>query len=164
MFATLLSWDFLSRIYWNVKISFKGVNITHEITHHKQFEEMRLSTSPWYMIIDEIWMNFNSKDAVTKKNKAFSNFLFLQWKYNLSTIWLAQRWNSIPVDFRELATRIFEVKKILRSWKHPLFAVIQYKLMNDWELEFVREDIVDMISILSKWDLSYDTLETSYIE
>lgn len=164
LYTTLLACDRINRLYGNIDIKFKWVPMTQPITNHLQFNDFKIwYHDPWYMLVDEIGMNFNSKDAASKKNKTFSDFVFLMWKYWLSTIWVAQRWNSVPVDIRELATKIFEVRKILRKGQHPLFSVIEYKLAWDWELEYQRENTIDIISILDKWWVSYNTLETSII-
>lgn len=168
MFVTVLACDRLSRLYGNVWIQFNWIDVVHKIRHHVQFVtdfKIWQNDRPWYMIVDEIGKNFNSKKAMTKKNEIFSDFVFLQGKYDLSTIWIAQRWSSIPIDLKELATKIFEVKKIHRSNNYPVFKIIQKELLDDWEtLEFVREEIFDAIWFLKKFNVSYDTLETSIID
>ena len=169
MFATLLSLDRINRLYWNINISFKWIELVKKITEYTQFETFfkigsSENNSPGYVIVDEIGMNFNSKDAMSKRNKVFSNFIFLQWKYNLSTIWIAQRWSSIPIDLKDLASIIFEVEKINRSWKTPLFKITEqvYNPIN-LSLEFKNEYIIDLIAILKHYKLEYDTLDTSII-
>ena len=149
MFTTLLSLDRINRLYWNINISFKWIELVKKITEYTQFETFfkigsSENNSPGYVIVDEIGMNFNSKDAMSKKNKVFSNFIFLQWKYNLSTIWIAQRWSSIPIDLKDLASIIFEVEKINRSWKTPLFKITEqvYNPIN-LALDFKNEYIID---------------------
>jgi len=169
MFTTLLSLDRINRLYWNINISFKWIELVKKITEYTQFETFfkigsSENNSPGYVIVDEIGMNFNSKDAMSKKNKVFSNFIFLQWKYNLSTIWIAQRWSSIPIDLKDLASIIFEVEKINRSWKTPLFKITEqvYNPIN-LALDFKNEYIIDLIAILKHYKLEYDTLDTSII-
>jgi hypothetical protein len=168
MFATILACDRISRLYWNVAIKFNWFDVVHKINHHLQFEtdfKIGSYSRPWYIIVDEIWKNFNSKKAMTKKNEVFSDFIFLQWKYDLSTIWIAQRWSSIPIDLKELATQIFEIKKINRSWTYPVFKIIRKELLDDMEtLEFISEETFDMIWFLNKINVTYDTLETSIIK
>ena len=164
MLAAYLASDRIDRIYGNLSIKLNDFPITSKITHHSQYAEFTDSETPWYNIVDELGLNFNSKDAMTKKNKAFSNYIFLSWKRNLSTMWLAQRWMSIPVDFRENATTIYECKKIDRWHLYPIFEIVEHIQLQDWTLEEKKSVRMDLIKWLEVLGISYDTFETSYIE
>jgi len=164
LLATYISYQRLERIYGNIDIKFNWVSISKRIKKTEELLNFENTNTAWLTIIDEIWMNYNSKDAVTKKNKMFSKYIFLSWKWNLSTIWIAQRRMSIPVDFRDNTTLIYECKKIIRPNKHPIFEVIRYEQKKDWELEEIHRKRIDLITWLKLLWLSYDTHETSEIE
>jgi len=139
LLSVLLSYDYLRRIYWNMSIyawylneENKWFDVVKKITKVTDFNNFfkiwkKENYTPWVCIIDEIWMNFNSKEWTSKKNMIFSKFLWLQWKFNLSWIYISQRLNSIPVDFRELASVIFEVKKIPQKKENYPFLIFCIK-------------------------------------
>ena len=172
MFATYLSIDRINRLYWNIEIYYQWINIVKRIKSYKEFKNFKIWSKsniiPWYMIIDEIGFNFNSKDIMSDRNKTFSEFIFLQGKYNLSTIWISQRWSSIPRDLKELASHIYEVEKIpiwfANNPDRPFFKVTRQKyIINEDRLEFVSEKILDLIWLLEMFEVSYNTLDESII-
>ncbi len=121
---------------------------------------------PWFFVCDEVGFNFNSKDSASIKNRILSDFLFLQWKFNMSSIFISQRYNSVPVDIRELASLIIEVKKRPRFWTWPLFECIVYNQViksDGYDLIKKKTLILDIIWLQKKYWLNTDTLETSIV-
>jgi len=57
--------------------------------------------------------------------------------------------------------------KIPRSWKHPVFKCTLFDHHTTWDWYELREKkslIIDIISILKKYNITYDTTYTSIIE
>ena len=109
-------------------------------------------------------LNFNSKEHWSDKNKILSNFFFLVRKFNLSSVFISQRFSSVPVDMRELCDYIYKVEIIPRKKQKPLFKITREVLLQDWTLEFVEEYIFNIIEYLEKYNISYNTLESSSID
>jgi len=167
LFWSMLSSDYIWRIFWNFSIfqevKWNKKKISVDIKSIDQLKWFYYSSFPWIILFDEMWLNFNSKNHWTDKNKKLSDFFFIVRKFNLSTIFISQRFTSIPVDMRELADYIFEVSIIHRKDMHPLFRITRQKLNWEWFLDFVDEYIFDIISYNKKIWISYDTLESSII-
>jgi len=162
-FWVLLSLNFKKRIIWNVKIYEKDKQISLFLENMWFLENMTFDKIPWLVLFDEVGLNFNSKEWNSDKNKTLTKFFFLVRKFNLSSVFISQRFSSIPIDMRELATHIYEVSSIQRKKTHPLFKITRQNLLSDWTLEFYDEYIFDIISYLKKYDIKYDTLEASII-
>lgn len=151
------------RIYWNVWI-YKNENlITQKIYSISNLEDFQYSPIPWVVIFDEMGLNFNSKNHTSDKNKSLSNFFFLVRKFNLSSIFISQRFGSVPVDMRELADYIFELNIIPRKWLHPIFSITRQSTDAEWILQFEEEYHFDIIKYLQIFWFSYNTLESSII-
>lgn len=163
----LLIWyeSYQKRIYSNFEIYKNWKSILNK--HIKSFNDLkniRFSYTPWVLIIDEAWLNVNSKDGRNEESRFMEEVLFLIGKKNLSLIRIAQRFNSINVNWRELVDYIFKSKKIDR-WpdQPPLFIITSQrqkgsKLLNlySWTLESVK--------IMKEYWLSYNQLESSKME
>lgn len=153
--------DFRPRIYSNFQIyqDWKSILNKH-LKSYQEVERIRFSYTPWVIIIDEWWLNVNSKDWFKETSRIMQKVLFLAWKKNCSVIFIAQRYNSVDVNFRELADAIFECKKIPRKNTYPFFIINKYKqkwikFEYDWNYEF------DIIKWMNYNRLSYNTLEES---
>ena len=163
LFATLLSLDFLGRIYSNYHIYKNDNPIICFLDKLEFLDLLEYSSQPWCIIFDEVWLNFNSKEWASNRNKTLTKFFFLVRKFNLSSIYISQRFSSIPVDMRELVNYIYEVSIIPRKKKHPLFRITRQTTNNEGFLEFQEEFIFDIIKYLQKAWISYNTLESSII-
>jgi len=164
MFAVLLASDYLKRLYWNVEIKYKWEKVWKKIKNINDLKNIKYNIIPWVVLFDEMWLNFNSKEHWTDKNKILSNFFFLVRKFNLSSIFISQRFSSVPVDMRELCDYIYKVEIIPRKKQKPLFKITREVLLQDWTLEFVEEYIFNIIEYLEKYNISYNTLESSNID
>ena len=168
MFAVLLALQHYKRIYGNVSISKAWINITNRIDSTDIFQHMVFEKTPWVCIFDEMWLNFNSKNFSSKKNQLLSDFFFLIRKYNLSSIFVSQRLDSVPVDMRQLVDYIFELSvarldKFPDGSPKPIFRIIRQTLDSEWKPVFHSERIFDIIWYLQNFKIKYDTLESSII-
>jgi len=164
LLSVALSVDYLHRLYGNITISQNEKIATNLISKIENFDELEFSPIEWLMLIDEVWLNFNANEHQSAKNKALSKHFFLIRKYNLSSIFIAQRWKSVPTNLRELADIFIFCEKI-RQWnKPPLFKISIQELDDDWEkLYTVTSRIIDLIWLLQKMKISYNTLEPAII-
>lgn len=158
--AVCMALDFYPRIYSNVNIYKNGKSIVNFIETYQQLKTLRFSYTPWVLIIDEAWLNANSKDTFSWDNRLLQEILFLIWKKNLSLIWIAQRFESIDINARVLADAIIEMKKIKRKWKPPIFIAIKHKQKGS-RLEWINSYYLDSISILKAYNITYNQLEES---
>lgn len=158
--AVCMSLDYYPRIYSNVNIYRNWKSIVKFIENYQQLTNIRFSYTPGVLIIDEAWLNANSKDTFSGDNRLLQEILFLIWKKNLSLIWIAQRFESIDINARVLADAIIEMKKVRRHNKHPVFIAIKQK--QRWSrLEWINSYNLDSISILKKYNITYNQLEES---
>lgn len=149
------------RIYSNVDIYHYGKSIiTKKIVDFTELDRIRFSYTHWLIIIDEAWINANSKDSFWETNRLLQKILFLAWKKNCSVMWIAQRYDSIDINARVLADIIIKVKKI-RRWKlHPTFILTRQR-QKRLQLEFIQQYKLDVIWELKVIGITYDTLEES---
>lgn len=158
--AIVMALDFYPRIYSNVNIYQNKKSIVNYLETYEQIKYIRFSFTPWILIIDEAWLNANSKDSFTKDSRLLQELLFLIWKKNLSLIWIAQRFESIDINARVLCDAIIEMRKIQRKNKHPVFVAIKQKQKGQ-RLERINSYNLDSISILKEYNITYNQLEES---
>lgn len=158
--AICMALDWEKRIYSNVNIYKNWKSIVNYITSYDQIKKIRFSYLPWVLIIDEAWLNANSKDTFSKDNRLLQEVLFLIWKKNLSLIWIAQRFESIDVNARVLADAIFQMRKISRYNNHPIFICTKQKQVGA-KLEYIQQYHVDSIQYMKLKNITYDQLEES---
>lgn len=159
--AICMGLDYYPRIYSNVNIYQNGKSIVNFLEDYQAIKNIRFSYTPGILIIDEAWLNVNSKDTFNKDNRLMAEVLFLIWKKNLSLIWIAQRFGSIDINARELADVIIEMKKFYKTWlNHPIFTAIKQK--QKWQkLEWINSYEYDSIAILKYYWITYDQLSES---
>jgi len=148
------------RIYSNFSIFLNWKQINRPVNSAKDVTNIRYSKEPWIILIDEAWINANSKDGRSKDNRELIEVLFLVRKYNCSFCWISQRFGSIDVNARELSDLIIKMSKIRRYWKKPLFKATKQKcIWNNIEMDSIH--IIDTLEIMNYDNLSYNTLETA---
>ena len=161
---TLVSWcmalDFYPRIYCNFQIYRYNKSIVNYITTYEQIKNIRFSYKAGVLVIDEAWLNANSKDTFSKDNRILQEVLFLIGKKNLSLIWIAQRYKSIDINARELADLIIEMKKIRRKNKPPIFIATKQRQKGDRLIQITQYSI-DTIGIFKALNITYNQLEES---
>jgi hypothetical protein len=91
-----------------------------------------------------------------------SEFFFLAWKKNLSSIFISQRFMSIPIDIRELTNYIFKCRKYYDlDWIH--FIAIKQKQKGK-ELEDIQEFEIKNLDLMDYNGIEYNTLQESKIK
>lgn len=152
------------RIYSNVDIFQNWKSIIRKlITTYAELDKIRFSYTHGIIIIDEAWINANSKDTRSEDNRLLQKILFLAWKKNCSVIWISQRFESIDINARVLADYIIKVNKISREWTHPIFTLTKERQV--WsKLIWVQKYINDTISEFKQYWITYNTLEESVMK
>jgi hypothetical protein len=148
------------RIYSNFSIYKNWKQINKQVQSAKEIMNIRFSYTPWIILIDEAWINVNSKDWRSQDNRDLIEKLFTARKYNCSFSWISQRFESIDINARVLADLIIKMRKIKR-WSHwPLFEVTRQKQIGN-NLELVNIHRIDTIALMKYDKLTYNTLETA---
>ena len=166
-----LFWVFLAftytRIYSNVDITYNNKKINIILSKIEEFETLfNYNSIPGVTLLDETWINFNSKKGMSQANETLQKWFFLSRKYNVTPIFIAQRFGSVPVDMRELASKywIIEMKKVHRKrYAYPLFTVNMQTVDNEWALTTHKTFEIDLIKFFDTFDIKYDTLQSSLI-
>jgi len=158
--AICIGLQYYPRIYSNVNMYQNWKSIVKFLEDYQSIKNIRFSYTPWILIIDEAWLNVNSKDSFSKDNRLMQEVLFLIGKKNLSLIWIAQRFESIDVNARALVDLILKMTKIRRQNQHPTFIVTKQR-QKWWQLEFITQYKMDSISILKSLGVTYNQLEES---
>lgn len=161
--AICMALDWEKRIYSNVNIYRNWKSIVNYLDNYDQIKRIRFSYMPGVLIIDEAGLNANSKDTFWKDNRLLQEVLFLIGKKNLSLIWIAQRFESIDINARVLADAIFQMRKISRFEKHPIFVCTKQKQVGQ-KLEYIQQYYVDSIEYMKLKNVTYDQLEESKLK
>lgn len=158
--AICIALEHYPRIYSNVNIYKNWKSIVNFLEDYTYIKNIRFSYTPWILIIDEAWLNVNSKDWQSKDSRIMQEVLFLIGKKNLSLIWIAQRFESIDVNARALVDLILQMHKIKRYKNHPIFKVTKQRQIGT-RLEFINSYMLDSIAILKEYNITYNQLEES---
>lgn len=160
LLSICLALDWKKRIYANFDIYKKWKLFNKRLKNVDEIQNIRFSYTPGVIIIDEAWINANSKDTRNEQNRVLQEILFLVRKLNCSLIWISQRFESIDINARVLSELIIKMKKIRRKNKPPIFIAVKQKQI--WSnLNFVHEYKIDCIKLMESYKLTYNTLEKS---
>lgn len=160
LLAICMAMDWKKRIYSNFDIFQDWKRLWKKIESVQDVKNIRFSYTPWIIIIDEAWINANSKDTRNKDNRDLQEILFLVRKRNCSLIWIAQRFESIDINARVLSEMILKTHKIRRWNKHPIFIITKQKQVKN-DLKYLQQYSFDSIQFLKEYRLTYNTLENS---
>ena len=149
-----------SRIYANFDIERNGRKICTSLKSFSDLKRIKFSRFPWVVLIDEMAIHANSKDARSENNRIISWLTFLARKINCSLIFISQRFKSIPVDQREVAWLILHLKKI-KTQKGPKFIVEREQRLSQNRKLVIWKWNWDMISHLNYKTITYNQLSTS---
>lgn len=166
LFASIILW-FSSRLLTNFDILHNWKILNDKLIDIQQLKTLKFSYKAWFLWIDEIARNFNSKSFTSDRNKTLSDLFFIIRKFNYSSLFVTQRYMSVPVDIRDLATIIFKVEKHYdKYYKKWLFTITSQERFISGETEILvdlNEEVVDLIWLLWFFWFSYNTLESSVI-
>lgn len=152
--------DYLKRIYANFNIYIKKISINKRFYDYKEVQNIQYSNTHGVIIMDETWLNVNSKDSFSETNRIMHEVLFLSWKKNCDMIMIAQSYESVDVNFKRLAHAIFEVEKIKRYGRKPLFKI--NRMAVEWsKMRKISSFTFDTLEYFNTFKITYDTLETS---
>lgn len=150
------------RIYANFDIYYKNKKISKRIWTYKDLKKIKFSKYPGVICIDEMWINANSKDSASEGNRLISQINFLARKVNCSTVFISQRFKSIPVDQRDLADLILKVKKIKTSWI-PNFSITREHRISQYHKIDIGKWTRSMVESMKSRKISYNQLDTSLL-
>lgn len=160
LMAINLALDWEKRIYANFSI-YKNWKLKNRLLEDvNAVHKIRFSKVPWIIIIDEAWINANSKDSRSEQSRILQEILFLVRKKNCSLIWISQRFESIDVNARVLSELIVEMRKISRWKAHPFFIATRQK-QKGTNLIYVNQFRIDTIWMMKAQWITYNTLEAS---
>lgn len=160
LMAINLALDWEKRIYANFSIFKHWVLMNHLLEDVDAVHRIRFSNEPWVIVIDEAWINANSKDSRSEQNRMLQEILFLVRKKNCSLIWISQRFESIDVNARVLSELIIEMRKISR-WKAPPIFIATRQRQKGANLMYMHQFKIDTIWMMKAQWITYNTLEAS---
>lgn len=160
LMAINLALDWEKRIYANFSIYKHWKLLNKLLPDAESVHKIRFSHTPWIIVIDEAWINANSKDSRSEQNRMLQEILFLVRKKNCSLIWISQRFESIDVNARVLSELIIEMRKLSRWKAPPVFIATRQK--QRWNnLDYVNQFKIDTIWMMKALWITYNTLESS---
>jgi len=158
LMAINLALDWEKRIYANFQIFKNWKLLNHLLEDVHAVHKIRFSKVPWIIIIDEAWINANSKDSRSEQSRILQEILFLVRKKNCSLIWISQRFESIDINARVLSELIIEMHSL--GGKIPKFIATRQR--QKWtKLERLSQFKVDTIWMMKMQWITYNTLEAS---
>lgn len=160
LLACLMCANDYKRIYSNFHIYRNWESIVKYLKTHQAVANIGFSYEHGVIAIDEAGLNLNSKDWFSEQSRALHEVLFLSGKKNCDMITLAQRYESIDINFRVLASLILECTKIKRVNGKPTFHVKKWKEKNGKKI-LDGQYIIDSISYMQALWITYDTLDAS---
>jgi hypothetical protein len=153
-----------TRIYSNVDFYKNWKQINKTIKFMSDIKKMEFDEKPWILILDEMWVNWNSRKSMSNDNIEFWKLWMLQRKFNLYVIRIAQQDFSFDKNQRLSAHLILHCSSIERYNKHPLVRVTKERLQK-WSnnMTFDAERIINIISIQKRLWYTYNQLDQSVI-
>lgn len=164
MLACCIALKWQKRIYANVPIFLNGKKISKDINSIEQVQKIGFSWEPWVIILDESWINFSWRGAMTKGNRALSEVLWLVGKKNCSLIWIAQRFDGIDTNARRVVDYIFKVKKIQHYNYHSTFRITRERQVTDNRLQQLNSFHFDWIQWMKLAGMQYEQLAQSKLQ
>jgi len=154
--------DFSNRIYSNIAIHVKNKQISQDINDRASIEKISFSPTPWIIIIDEGWINFNARRSSSSDNQFISELVFLSRKKNCSMLFISQRFESLDKNVKTLSDLILKMHKLRINWK--LFFEVEKQKFIKSNLLTIQKFKVDILEIFNIKDIKYNTLESSKLD
>lgn len=149
--------------------SYERVYANYEINWLKHFEyfrninyikKLKFSPKKGLMILDESLINANSKDYHSKNNRSLVEEVVVYCrKLNLDLAFNTQIDDGIDRSIRKVATHWINCMNIGNE-NYPYFLIKYQKRIKNELVDMVKHK-VDLLLIMRKMKLSYDTLEMS---
>ena len=144
--------------FWKKKQIYKKL-INNLIKSYSELQQIEYNNIKWLLIIDEAWINFNSRNSMSNINKKFNELMFVSRKKNLDIIIIWQLFFTIDKVLRQLSTYNF-----VMNWKKgENFEYFIYKNTTFGEILLWTKKI-NLLKILSNLKLEYNTLDVSILQ
>lgn len=154
-------------IYANFSIYRKYWKTEKEITTYiksiADIEKLKFNPKKWVVIIDEAWLNNNSRRSSSNKNLEMAKLSMLWRKLNVDIISIAQLDYSIDKYNRDLAKCIFHMYSYFykKNYLKFIVTVCEYSNWNQRILTKVEHDLFRWME--DAW-YKYNTKQTSLLE
>jgi hypothetical protein len=150
-----LSWG-KPRVFSNFEIKIEGKKINKTIHDIEDLQYVEFSPVPGVAVIDEMGLNYNSKDFMTEANRRLTIFHVLARKKNLSPIFIGQAAHMIPKDQKILASLVLRLEK-----RGKTDFVVYKERRRGNEVQIIGKYYWSPITLMSDMGLSYNQLDES---
>ncbi len=159
IFASMLCSTY-SEIWSNLNITYNWKNIVNTIKNIEDIAKVRFSEKKWVILLEEMWVNANSRRSFSEENMIFSELAMLGRKLNKDIFYIAQIRRTVDVNLRDLTLYEFQMNSWLIGTNYPMFSVTVRDRGDN--ILWVKE--LDLIAWQRASGIGYDSLETSRIE
>lgn len=160
-FATMLAfWYPDDRIFANIDIYRYWKRISKRIRDLDDLEHVVYNDRKWILILDEMWINANSRRSMTEANMKFWEVAMLWRKKNVDIINCAQLNGMADKVFRDLSVMRFEMDSYYKSKNYLMF---EANVFNKYWIKYKKIKL-DLFQLEELTGLTYNTLESSRIK
>lgn len=147
-----------TRIFSNVNFFHKNKKFWKKIENLKDIEKISYNDVKGLVILDEGWLNINSRRSMSNDNLEFAKLGMLGRKKNIDIVIIAQLDYSLDKYFRDLSFASLYMSSFFLKKDYLFFeAKIFKKDFFVWKKEF------DLFFLLTNTNFSYDSLEDSIL-
>lgn len=145
-----------SKIYSNVDYFFNKKKINETIKDIKDIKKIPPQSQKWLVVVDEWWVNINSRRSMSDDNIELWQLWMLSRKKNIDIIVIAQLDYTIDKYYRDLSRSSFYMRSFFIKKDYLIFEADIFKNDNFfWKLE------LDLLFFIKNSLYSYDTAEES---
>lgn len=152
--------SYYKRIYSNFEIKRFWKKVSNVYKEIEELWEIPFNPIKGIIIVDEGWVNNNSRRSWSDMNMLFGELAMLWRKKNVDIIQISQLQRMADVYYRELAYKSIDMARPTKMpWNGLLF---EYDITNQGGF-FEGTIEIDLFDWMEKSGYTYDTLETSRI-
>jgi len=153
-----LTWG---RIFSNVDFFYKKnpIRVNKKIKQISDIKYIEFQEKKWIIIIDESWLNINSRRSISNQNMEFAEMVFLWRKKNCDIVFIAQLDYSLDKYMRDLANANLQMESYFLRKNYLMFNC----KIKKWDYTVWYKEI-DLIEFAKRSCFTYSTLESSKIE
>lgn len=156
--ASLLG-SFYQEIYSNIKIEYFWKQISNDIRSIDDISKISFSEKKGCIILDEAWVNMNSRRFMTDENMRYWELAMLWRKLNKDIYIIAQMDYTVDKSVRNLCRYTIHMRAWY-SWKNYL--MFEFDVM-DRSGQLVSQKQIDLFEWARQSGFSYSSLESSRI-
>lgn len=160
-FACFLAY-FYTRVYANIDIKYWKEQKSNIYKEMQDLEKIKFSEVKGLLIIDEWWINVNSRRSSSSRNLEFWKLAMLSRKKNVDVLIIWQLERSLDVYYRELSRYIFQMTSYFVKADYLMFEAFIKKMNYTWD-EILGFRKLDLIKFSRLTNLKFSTLESSEI-